>query len=286
MDYLLQQIANGLVQGCNYGLIAIGLTIIFGVLNIVNLAHGEVFMIGAFTAYFVIMLLSSNFLVALVIAIIVTAFLGVVLERIVFRPIRKQKEAHMNYFIVSMGLLIFLENMAVLLWGPGPRTMGVSSEIIHLGPVVITTQRIYTAVLAVIIIIFFHFFIKYSRIGAAMRAVEQDSEGALSVGIGINEVSSVTFAIGSALAGGAGALMGSLFIVEPMMGFTPLIKAFIIVVIGGLGSVIGAIVGGLVLGLSEVLFGVYVSTMYRDALAFALLILILLVKPTGLFPKR
>jgi branched-chain amino acid transport system permease protein len=286
MDLFLQQIANGLVLGCNYGLIAIGLTIIFGVLNIVNLAHGEVFMLGAFAAYFVMHWLVANFFIALLIAILATAVFGILMERVVFRPLRKQEEAEINYFILSMGLLIFLENLAILLWEPVPRSMGVSSHVIHLGPVIITTQRIYTALIAIGIILCLHFFIKYSKMGKAMRAIEQDSEGAMSVGIGINEVSAATFAIGSALAGAAGALMGSLFIVEPTMGFLPLIKAFIIVVIGGLGSILGAIVGGLILGFSEVLCGVYISTNYQDALAFVILILILSFKPTGLFPKR
>jgi branched-chain amino acid transport system permease protein len=286
VDLFLQQVFNGLIIGSNYGLIAIGLTIIFGVLNIVNLAHGEVYMLGAFTAYLTLRFVINNFFVALFVTVVVTAIIGVIIERLVFRPIRKQEQADINYFIVSMGLLVFLESLAILIWGPGPRSMGASSSIVHLGPVILTTQRIYTALTAISVILFFHFFIKYSKMGKAMRAAEQDPEGALSVGIGINEISSITFAIGSALAGIAGALMGSLFIVEPMMGFNPLIKAFIIVVIGGLGSIMGAIAGGLILGFSEVFSGVYLSSMYKEAFGFLLLIIILTVRPEGLFPTR
>jgi branched-chain amino acid transport system permease protein len=282
----IQQLVNGIVLGCTYGLMAIGLTIIFGILNIVNLAHGEIYMLGAFVAFFLVTLLKVNFFVALLAAALAMAVLGVVVERLVFRPLRDKEE--INYFIVSMGLLIFLQNTALLFWGTDPRSMGLtySSQTLKLGEVIVTIQRLITVAVAVLVILGLHFFIKYSRMGKAMRAMDQDQEAALTVGIGLNEVSTFTFALGSALAGVAGALMGSMFIVNPMMGFSPLLKAFVIVIFGGLGSVMGAIVGGLILGMTEVLGGAYLSSTYQDAFAFIILILVLSFKPTGLFGKR
>jgi branched-chain amino acid transport system permease protein len=282
----IQQAVNGIVLGCTYGLIAIGLTIIFGILNVINLAHGEIYMLGAFVAYFLVTLLEVNFFVALLAATLAMAVVGVVVERVVFRPLRDKEE--INYFIVSVGLLIFLENGALLLWGTDPRSMGLTyaSQTIKMGEVIVTVQRLYTVAIAVLVIVGLHFFIKHTRMGKAMRAMEQDREAALTVGVGINEVSTFTFALGSGLAGVAGALMGSMFIVNPMMGFSPLLKAFVIVVFGGLGSVVGAIVGGLILGLTEVLGGAYISSTYQDAFAFIILILVLSFKPTGLFGKR
>lgn len=282
----IQQVVNGIVLGSTYGLMAIGLTIIFGILNIINLAHGEIYMLGAFVAFFLVTLWEVNFFIALLVAGLSMAVLGVVVERLVFRPLQDKEE--INYFIVSIGLLIFLENMALLLWGTDPRSMGLTyaSKTVKLGEVIITLQRFYTVAIAVLIIFGLHFFIKHSRMGKAMRAMEQDREAALTVGISINEVSTFTFALGSALAGVAGALMGSMFIVNPMMGFSPLLKAFVIVIFGGLGSVLGAIVGGLILGLTEVLGGAYISSIYQDAFAFIILIVVLSIKPTGLFGKR
>lgn len=283
---LIQQLANGIILGSTYGLIAIGLTIIFGILNIINLAHGEIYMLGAFVAYFLVTLWGVNFFLALLMATVSMAVLGSIVERVVFRPLRDKEE--INYFIVSVGLLIFLENLALLFWGTEPRSMALpyASQTVEIGEVIVTVQRLYTVVIAVLIIIGLHFFIKYSRMGKAMRAMEQDREGALTVGVGSNEISVFTFALGSALAGAAGALMGSLFVVNPVMGFTPLLKAFVIVVFGGLGSVLGAIVGGLILGMTEVLGAAYVSSAYQDAFAFIILILVLSLKPTGLFGKR
>lgn len=283
---LIQQLANGIILGSTYGLIAIGLTIIFGILNIINLAHGEIYMLGAFVAYFLVTLWGVNFFLALLVATVSMAVLGIIVERVVFRPLRDKEE--INYFIVSVGLLIFLENLALLFWGTEPRSMALpyASQTVKIGEVIVTVQRLYTVVIAVLIIIGLHFFIKYSRMGKAMRAMEQDREGALTVGVGSNEISVFTFALGSALAGAAGALMGSLFVVNPVMGFTPLLKAFVIVIFGGLGSVLGAIVGGLILGMTEVLGAAYVSSAYQDAFAFIILILVLSLKPIGLFGKR
>ena len=282
----IQQVVNGIVLGSTYGLMAIGLTIIFGILNIINLAHGEIYMLGAFVAFFLITLWEVNFFVALLAAGLSMAVLGIVIERLVFRPLRDKEE--INYFIVSVGLLIFLENAALLLWGTEPRSMGLAyaSQTVRIGEVIVTIQRLLAVAIAVLVILGLHFFIKHSRMGKAMRAMEQDREAALTVGIGVNEVSTFTFALGSALAGVAGALMGSLFIVNPLMGFSPLLKAFVIVIFGGLGSVLGAIMGGLILGLTEVLGGSYISSTYQDAFAFIILILVLSIKPTGLFGKR
>jgi len=283
---ILQQLVNTVILGCNYALIAIGLTIVFGILGIVNLAHGEIFMIGAFVAFFAVSGLQVNFFLALLVAMGSMAILGIIIERGLFRKLRGAAEV--NYFILSIGLLIVLENAALLLWGTDPHSMNLptSSEVIELGTVVVTTQRLIIVAVTVTIIIALHFFIKYTKMGMSMRGVEQDFEGATTVGISINKVASFTFALSAALAGAAGALMGSLYIVQATMGFSPLIKAFTVVVLGGLGNIMGAIVGGLILAAAEIFGGVYISSGYQEAFSFIILIIVLSIKPSGLFGKK
>ena len=283
---ILQQLVNTLILGSNYALMAIGLTIVFGILGIVNLAHGEIFMIGAFVAFFLVAGLQVNFFLALLGAMVCMAVLGIIIERGLFRKLRGGAEV--NYFILSMGLLIVLQNAALLIFGTDPHSMSLpaAAQVIDLGAVMLTTQRLIIVVTAVVIILALHFFIKYTKMGMSMRGVEQDFEGATTVGISINKVASFTFALSGALAGAAGALMGSLYIVQSTMGFSPLIKAFTVVVLGGLGSIMGAIVGGLILAAAEIFGGVYISSGYQEAFSFIILIIVLSLKPSGLFGKK
>ena len=283
---LLQQLVNSLILGANYALMAIGLTIVFGILGIVNLAHGEIFMFGAFVAWYVVAGLKMNFFVALLVAMFCTGVLGLIVERGLFRKLRGGAE--INYFILSMGLLIVLQNAGVLLFGPTPRTMSLpaASSIVEIWDVVFTEQKLIVVGVTVVLIVALHLFIKHTKMGMAIRAVEQDPESALTVGISIDKVASFTFFLSTAFAGAAGALMGSLYVVHAGMGFSPLVKAFTVVVLGGLGSVMGAIVGGLLLAASEVFGGVYVSSGYQEAFSFIILILVLSLKPSGLFGKR
>jgi branched-chain amino acid transport system permease protein len=283
---ILQQLVNTLILGSNYALMAIGLTIVYGILGIVNLAHGEIFMVGAFVAYFMVAGLQVNFFVALLGAMVCMAVLGIIIERGLFRKLRGGAEV--NYFILSMGLLIVLQNAALLLWGTDPHSMSLpaAAQVIELGAVMLTTQRLIIVATAVVIIIALHFFVKYSKMGMSMRGVEQNFEGATTVGISINKVASFTFALSGALAGAAGALLGSLYIVQATMGFSPLIKAFTVVVLGGLGSIMGAIVGGLVLAAAEIFGGVYISSDYQETFSFIILIIVLSIKPSGIFGKQ
>jgi branched-chain amino acid transport system permease protein len=283
---VLQLLVNTLILGSNYALMAIGLTIVYGILGIVNLAHGEIFMVGAFVAYFLVSGLQVNFFVALLGAMVCMAVLGIIIERGLFRKLRGGAEV--NYFILSMGLLIVLQNAALLLWGTDPHSMSLpaAAQVIDLGAVMLTTQRLIIVATAVVIIIALHFFVKYTKMGMSMRGVEQNFEGATTVGISINKVASFTFALSGALAGAAGALLGSLYIVQSTMGFSPLIKAFTVVVLGGLGSIMGAIVGGLVLAAAEIFGGVYISSDYQETFSFIILIIVLSIKPSGIFGKQ
>lgn len=283
---IIQQLINSLILGANYALMAIGLTIVFGILGIVNLAHGEIFMIGAFVAYFVVAGLEMNFLVALLAAMMCTGVLGLIVERGLFRKLRGGPE--INYFILSMGLLIVLQNAGILLFGPTPRSMSLpaASSIVEFSDLIFTVQKLTVVGVTAVLIVALYFFIKYTKMGMAIRAVEQDPESALTVGISIDKVAAFTFFLSAAFAGAAGALMGSLYVVHSGMGFSPLVKAFTVVVLGGLGSVIGAIVGGLMLATAEVFGGVYVSSGYQEAFSFLILILVLSLKPSGLFGKR
>jgi branched-chain amino acid transport system permease protein len=282
---LLQQIVNGLILGFSYSLLAIGLTIIFGILRIVNLAHGEMYMLGAFSAFFLINILKLNFFLSVLISMMFVGVLGVILERIAFRPIRNQPEE--NYFILSFGILIIIENICLLLLGSRARYVKTGyDQVLSLTGIVMTYQRVIVVIVSLIILILFYYFLKKHKIGKAMRATGENYEGASVVGIDINEIASFTFFMGSALAGAAGALIGSIFVVTPVMGFMPLLKAFVVVIFGGLGSISGAIVGGIILAMAEVLGEAYISSEYKDGVAFLILIIILSIKPTGLFGQK
>jgi branched-chain amino acid transport system permease protein len=283
---LLQQVANGLVIGSIYAMVALGLTLIFGILHIGNFAHGQLYMLGAFATYWLVSLWGWNIWSSMFVAMALMALLGMVLERIVFRPVRSAP--HINGLIVALGLFIALENIAFILWGGDERTLPspYATKMITILSISLTIQRLLVFAVSILLISLLYLFIQKTKMGKAIRAVAQDPEVARLMGIPIYRISATVFAVSSALAAAAGAMVGPIFCVFPTMGLIPILKAFVVIVLGGMGSIPGAIFGGFILGVAESLGAGYLSSEYKDAFAFAALILVLMVKPSGLFGKE
>jgi len=280
-----QQVINGLVIGSIYAMVALGLTLIFGILHIGNFAHGQLYMLGAFATYWLVTLWGWNIWSSMLVAMGSMALLGIVLERVVFRPV--YSAPHINGLIVALGLFIALENIALILWGGEERTLPspYATKVITLLSISLTLQRLLVFIISILLIFLLYLFIQRTKMGKAIRAVAQDPEVSRLMGIPIHRISATVFAVSSALAAAAGALVGPIFCVFPAMGVTPILKAFVVIVLGGMGSIPGAIFGGFILGIAESLGAGYLSSEYKDAFAFAALILVLMVKPSGLFGK-
>ncbi|HEU5193151.1 MAG TPA: branched-chain amino acid ABC transporter permease [Methylomirabilota bacterium] len=285
MDAFLQHLVNGLVLGGTYALLGIGLTLIFGLMNLVNFAHGELYTLGAYATFAAVALWSASFFLAVAAAIVVGAVVGALCERLLLAPLRD--ESIDTTMLVMIGLWIALQNAELLGWG------GVAKTIPHpfptaplvLGPVGIAPLRVFVVLTALALIGLSWLLIQKTRLGTAMRATFQDRETAALMGVRIGRIHTATFAFGSALAAAAGALLGSTFIVNPSMGDLASLKAFSVVILGGLGSLAGATLGGLILGVAEELGAGYVSSGYRDAVGFVIIILVLLLRPSGLFAR-
>ena len=284
MVLFFQQLVNGIMLGAAYSLVALGLTLIYGILHIPNFAHGHKYMWAAFTSLFFVVNLHTNYWVSLFIAMVVLGLVGAGVERLVYRPLRNAP--HVNSFIAAIGLLLFLESLSLIFWGADFRRFPtLYDKPIHLFGVAITLQRLLVIAAAALFIILLQVFIKRTWLGATIEAVAQNPEGAELVGISIDRVSSLTFGIGTALAAAAATLIAPIFLVYPTMGAMPNLKAFIVIIIGGMGSIPGAVLGGFMLGLIEALGGGYISTDYKDLFAFGALVTFLTLRPTGLFGK-
>jgi branched-chain amino acid transport system permease protein len=283
---LIQQIANGLVLGSTYALIALGLTVIYGILGIVNWAHGELYMLGAFAGLFLVVNMHLPFIVGLLGSMAIMAVFGIVMERLVFRPLRHADE--MNVIIGTLGISIFLMNAAIVVFSPNPMRFPTeySEHFFSFLGISITVQRLLVFLTTVALIAILSYVIKYTAIGKAMRACEQNPTAARLMGIDINRVSIITCAIGSALAAAAGTLVGPIFLVAPQMGLMAIGKVFAVVILGGMGNVQGAIWAAFILGLAESLTAGFVSSYYKDIVTFVILISVLIVKPQGLFGKN
>ena len=285
MDQLLQHLVNGLVLGGTYALLGIGLTLIFGLMNVVNFAHGEFYTLGAYVAFAALGWAGVDFFVAVLAAIAVGAALGWVCEVTLLRPLRG--ESIDTTMLVMIGVWIVMQNAELLAWG------GVARSIAHpfptppvvLGPVSLAPLRLAVLGAALVLILGAHLLIHRTSLGVAMRATFQDGETAALMGIEIGRIRTLTFAVGSGLAAAAGALLGPIFLVYPAMGDLAALKAFAVVILGGLGSFAGATLGGLLLGVAEELGAGYVSSGYRDAVGFVIIILVLLFRPAGLFAR-
>jgi branched-chain amino acid transport system permease protein len=280
----IQQIFNGLVVGSIYTLIALGLTTIFGILGIAHFAHGSVAMFGGYLTYFLISALGIGLLPSFILAMAAGALLGIVLERVAYYPVRNAPP--INSFIIALGLTLIIEKLNLLAFGidqviiPTPFV-----NVINIGGVTMPELRIYVLVIAAILVIGMTLLIQRTWIGMAVRAVAQNRAAAVLMGINVNSVSMFVFALSSALGVAAGVLVGALFAVAPGVSSGLVIKGFAVLILGGLGSIPGAIVGGMVLGVSEAFAAAFVSSAYKDVISFLLMILVLLVRPEGLMRR-
>ena len=285
MELFLQQVFNGIMFGSTYAIVALGLTLVMGILNIPNFAHGHLYMLGGYITYFFMSNIGIGYWGALLLSVIAMGLVGVVMERLVYRPL--SDAPHINAFIAAIGALLFLEALALVVWGPqGLRIDNPHPQIFNVAGITIGLQRLIVIIGAAALIVLLHLFLKKTLMGTTIEAVAQNREGAMLNGINVNRVSAITFFISSATAAVAASFLSPIFMLSPAMGAILGMKAFIIVILGGMGSIPGAILGGYILGLIEALGGGYVSAEYKDVFAFGALIVILSIKPTGIFGKR
>ena len=286
MDQLLQHGLNALILGGTYALLGIGLTLIFGIMRVVNFTHGELYSFGAYMMFMWVMFAGVNFFLALVLAVVLGMMLGAVLE---FLLLRRLRGADIDTtMLVMIGAWIALQNMEQLTWSGVAKSIDTPfpSAPLVLGPVSVSWNRLFVFVVALALIVASYALINRTRLGKAMRATFQDRETAALMGVEINFIHTATFALGSGLAAAAGALLGPVFVVYPTMGDLASLKAFAIVILGGLGSIPGATIGGFILAFMEELGAGYVSSGFRDGMGFLVIIVILLIKPTGLFAQK
>lgn len=286
MDQLLQHIANALILGGTYALLGIGLTLILGIMKVVNFTHGELYAFGGFMAYYFVSGLGWNFFLAMGMAIMLGILLGALIERVLLRRMRSADID--STMVVMIGCWIAMQNIALLVWGGVAKSvpMPFPTDPLVIGPISISWLRVFVLIAALLLILATYLLIHKSPLGKAMRATFQDRVTASLMGININIIYTATFALGSGLAAAAGALLGPVFVVTTTMGNAAALKAFAIVIMGGLGSIQGAAIGGFILAFAEELGSGYISSGYRDAMGFILIILVLMFKPTGLFYAR
>ena len=298
MTEFIQQVFNGLSLGSIYALIALGYTMIYGILRFINFAHGDVFMIGAFSGYYLGIVFAfasvtgaASIGMAILImlgAMIITGALGFSVEKLVYKPLRKSPK--LTILITAIGVSLFLEYGGQLVFGADPKSFPSLLEnkpLINLSGAVIGSNPVVVLVTAGLLMVGLRLIVMKTKIGTAMRAVSYNPTAASLMGININAVISFTFIIGSSLAGAAGILYGLNYpSIDPLMGILPGLKAFVAAVLGGIGNIPGAALGGMIIGLLETFVTGYISPTYRDAIAFGILILILLFKPTGILGKK
>jgi branched-chain amino acid transport system permease protein len=286
LDEFLQHVLNAVILGGTYALLGIGLTLIFGIMRVVNFTHGELYAFGAYCMYALVMRLGFDFFAALLLAMVLGALVGAVIELALLSRLRRADID--TTMLVMIGAWIIMQNTEQLIWSGVALsiTSPFPSNPLVLGPASVSWTRVYVFVVALLLIAGTYFLINRTKLGKAMRATFQDRDTAALMGIRIDRIHTATFAIGSSLAAAAGALLGPVFVVQPTMGDLAAAKAFAVVILGGMGSVPGATIGGFVLAFAEELGAGYISSGYRDAMGFVLIILILLVRPTGLFARK
>ncbi|ABO50752.1 amino acid/amide ABC transporter membrane protein 1, HAAT family [Desulforamulus reducens MI-1] len=288
MEVFFQQLINGISLGSIYALIALGYTMVYGIVQLINFAHGDIYMVGAYLGFFATAILGWSFIPALLLAMIVCAILGVVIEKLAYKPLRNSPR--IAALITAIGVSLFLEYGMMLLVKPDVRTFPqVLSEVQYklFGNLVITNRQIIILVITVVLMLLLQYIVHKTRMGKAMRAVSYDKQAAQLMGINVNNTISFTFAIGSSLAAAAGVLVGIYYnAINPLMGIMPGLKAFVAAVLGGIGIIPGAMAGGFLLGIVEAMVSGYGKSLYRDPAAFIILIIILIVLPAGLFGKN
>lgn len=285
---LIQQFVNGISLGSIYALIALGYTMVYGIVKLINFAHGDVFMIGSFVGFYSITILGLGFFPALLLSMVVCAVFGVLIERIAYKPLRNA--TRIAALITAIGVSLLIEYGFIYFRGAQPEAYPgdvLPAKNIDLFGITISGQSLFIFGISVALMIILQFIVHKTKIGKAMRAVSYDADAAKLMGINVNNTISATFAIGSALAGAAGVIFGTYYIkIEPLMGIIPGLKAFIAAVLGGIGIIPGAMVGGLLLGVIEAFVSATGFSLWRDGVAFIVLILILIFRPSGLFGKN
>lgn len=286
LQQLGQQLINGISLGSIYALIALGYTMIYGIIRLINFAHGDIYMLGAYFGYFATTILKMSFIPALLIAMVMAAITGMFIERAAYRPLRSAPR--IAALITAIGVSLFLEYGSMLLVTPQPRTFPAvfPAEIYNIAGLVLNSQQIVILAVSLILMLILNYVVHYTKSGKAMRAVSYDTDAAKLMGIDVDKVISFTFAVGSALAAAAGVLVGIYYnSIDPLMGIMPGLKAFVAAVLGGIGIIPGAMLGGILMGVIEALVSGFFSSTFRDAAAFGILILILLFRPSGLLGK-
>ena len=286
-EQLPQQLVNGIILGSIYALLALGYTMVYGIIKLINFAHGDIYMMGAFVGYYAINSLKMNFWIALVFSMIVCAILGAVIEFLAYRPLRNS--TRISALITAIGVSFFLEYIMVYFVGADTRSFPQSIKMYtyHFGSISVTNVQLLILVVALVLMVALQLIVKKTKMGKAMRAVSVDSDAAELMGINVNNTISFTFALGSSLAGAAGVLIGLYYnSIEPLMGMTPGIKAFVAAVLGGIGIIPGAALGGFVIGILETLSTAIGLSSYRDAIVYGVLIVILLLRPAGILGKN
>jgi len=286
---LSELIFQGLVRGAMYALMGIGLSLIFGILGVVNFAHGEFFMLGTYAMYFVAAVLGLPFLAGVAAAAIVLFVVGVLVERALIEPLRQRagRDWLLDSFVLTIGLMVILQNLALL--GFGSRRRGITTMVegsVVFGDVTITYERLAILALAVVIVGLLAAYITFTNTGKAIRATAQHPEAAQTLGIDINRIYTVAFGIGAALAGAAGALLISIFPAFPTVGYQPVLKSFAVVILGGLGNIPGAIAGGFLLGIVEAYAIFFMSAGWQSVITPLIIILVLVFRPQGLFTAQ
>lgn len=289
MEQFLQQVINGISLGSIYALIALGYTMVYGIIKLINFAHCDIYMIGAYIGYFCMTSLGLGVFWSLLIAMAICTVIGVVIEKVAYKPLRNSPR--ITVLITAIGVSLFLEYIMMFFVKANvrsyPEMTGLFAQTATFGNIVISMKQVMIVVITLILVVLLQLIIKKTRIGKAMRAVSLDKDAAELMGINVNNTISFTFALGSALAGAAGVLVGIYYnSINPLMGVLPGLKAFVAAVFGGIGIIPGAFIGGYFIGGVEVFVAGYGNSMYRDAVVFAILILILIVKPAGLLGKN
>lgn len=282
----MQHLANGISLGSLYALIAIGYTMVYGILRLINFAHGEIFMLGAYAAFYLITLVALPWWLAFILAIVVTCLFGMLVERGAYRPLRNSPK--ISVLISAIGASFLLQNLGIVIFGGRPKAfpeIPMFNNIINIGGVSIVSVTFYIPIITVVLLTLLVYVINHTKTGMAMRAVSKDYEAARLMAIDVDRVISLTFGLGSLLAAVGGIMWGLKYpSLMPVMGLMPGTKCFIAAVVGGIGNIRGAVLGGFILGLCEIMIVAFLPALtgYRDAFAFILLIVILLIKPTGL----
>ena len=287
LSQFLQQIVNGLSLGSIYALLALGYTMVYGIIKLINFAHADIYMLGAYIGFACITMFGLGFFPALIISMVLCAIIGVIMERVAYKPLRNSPR--ITLLITAIGVSFFMEYIMVYFVGANVRAFPdiIPKTQYQLGSVVINLQQIVILFTTIALMLLLQFIVHKTKIGKAMRAVSADRDAAELMGINVNRTISATFAIGSALAGAGGVMVGMFYnSINPLMGMMPGLKCFVAAVFGGIGIIPGAMIGGFGIGFIETMVSGYGSSMYKDAVVFAILILVLIFKPAGLLGKN